>query len=55
MPGISRGPEGTVMTVDFQLDGKPFTALNAGPQFKFNEAISFVVVRALQQAYEGRE
>lgn len=36
-------PAGSVMTVDFQLDGQPFIALNAGPHFKFNEAISFVV------------
>ena len=37
------GPKGSVMTVEFELDGQPFTALNAGPQFKFTEAISFVV------------
>ena len=34
---------GTVMTVSFELDGQPFTALNGGPLFKFNEAISFQV------------
>lgn len=33
----------TVMVVDFSLDGQNFTALNGGPQFKFNESISFVV------------
>jgi len=37
------GPQGSVMTVNFELDGQPFIALNAGPQFKFNEAISFSV------------
>jgi predicted 3-demethylubiquinone-9 3-methyltransferase (glyoxalase superfamily) len=37
------GPKGTVMTIDFQLDGQEFTALNGGPQFKFTEAISLVV------------
>lgn len=37
------GPRGTVMTAAFQLDGQDFVALNGGPQFKFNEAISFVV------------
>jgi|SRR6185503_9159196 len=37
------GPAGSVMTVAFDLDGQSFTALNAGPHFKFNEAISFVV------------
>jgi len=37
------GPKGSVMTVTFQLDGHEFIALNGGPQFKFTEAISFVV------------
>jgi predicted 3-demethylubiquinone-9 3-methyltransferase (glyoxalase superfamily) len=37
------GPAGSVMTVEFQLDGQSFVALNGGPHFKFNEAISFVV------------
>src|SRR5688572_20453230 len=37
------GPKGSVMTVAFQLDGQEFVALNGGPQFKFTEAISFVV------------
>jgi predicted 3-demethylubiquinone-9 3-methyltransferase (glyoxalase superfamily) len=36
-------PEGTVMTVDFELDGQPFLALNGGPEFTFSEAISFQV------------
>ena len=36
-------PVGTVMTVIFELDGQPFTALNGGPVFTFNEAISFQV------------
>ena len=36
-------PEGSVMTIAFQLDGQDFTALNGGPHFKFNEAISLVV------------
>ena len=35
--------EGTVMTVEFELDGQTFMALNGGPVFKFNEAVSFVV------------
>ena len=34
---------GSVMTVEFELNGQPFTALNGGPIFKFNEAISFQV------------
>jgi predicted 3-demethylubiquinone-9 3-methyltransferase (glyoxalase superfamily) len=37
------GPKGTVMVAKFQIDGQEFTALNGGPQFKFTEAISFVV------------
>jgi predicted 3-demethylubiquinone-9 3-methyltransferase (glyoxalase superfamily) len=36
-------PEGTVMTVDFELDGQKFVALNGGPQFTFSEAISYQV------------
>jgi predicted 3-demethylubiquinone-9 3-methyltransferase (glyoxalase superfamily) len=42
----SAGPrlEGTVMTVNFELMGQEFVALNGGPQFKFNEAISFQVL-----------
>lgn len=36
-------PVGSVMTVAFELDGQTFTALNGGPMFKFNEAISFQV------------
>jgi predicted 3-demethylubiquinone-9 3-methyltransferase (glyoxalase superfamily) len=37
-------PAGTVMTVSFELDGQPFTALNGGPTFTFNEAVSFQVM-----------
>ena len=36
-------PKGSVMTVAFQLEGQEFVALNGGPQFKFTEAISFVI------------
>ena len=36
-------PAGSVMTVAFELDGQAFTALNGGPVFRFNEAISFQV------------
>ena len=43
------GPKGTVMTVDFELDGQRFTALNGGPNFKFTEAISLVVNCESQQ------
>src|SRR5438067_6890201 len=37
------GAKGSVMVAEFELDGQKFTALNGGPQFKFTEAISFVV------------
>ena len=37
------GPKGSVMTVEFEIEGQKFIALNGGPHFKFNEAISFVV------------
>jgi predicted 3-demethylubiquinone-9 3-methyltransferase (glyoxalase superfamily) len=37
-------PAGAVMTVEFQLNGQPFTALNGGPHFKFNEAVSFQIM-----------
>jgi predicted 3-demethylubiquinone-9 3-methyltransferase (glyoxalase superfamily) len=41
----SAGPreEGTVMTVEFELDGMPFVALNGGPEFTFSEAISLQI------------
>lgn len=42
-PEGSPAPAGSVMTAHFQLEGLDFTALNAGPQFKFTEAISFVI------------
>lgn len=40
---------GSVLTVAFELLGTPFTALNAGPQFRFNEAISFQVLCETQE------
>ena len=36
-------PKGTVMIMEFQLEGQEFVALNGGPHFKFTEAVSFVV------------
>ena len=36
-------PEGTVMTIEFELEGQQFVGLNGGPHFKFNEAVSFIV------------
>ena len=37
------GPKGSVMVASFEVEGREFTALNGGPQFKFNESVSFVV------------
>lgn len=37
------GPKGAAMTVMFEIEGQKFMGLNGGPQFKFNEAISFVI------------
>ena len=37
------GEVGSVLTVEFEIEGQRFTALNGGPEFKFNESISFVV------------
>src|SRR5882672_8018883 len=36
-------PAGSVMTVEFEIEGQKFVALNGGPAFKFNESVSFVV------------
>jgi predicted 3-demethylubiquinone-9 3-methyltransferase (glyoxalase superfamily) len=37
------GKAGSVMTVDFELNGQPFVALNGGPEFQFTEAVSFLI------------
>ncbi len=42
-PESGPGPKGSVLTAVFELEGQQFIALNGGPQFKFNEAISLVV------------
>jgi predicted 3-demethylubiquinone-9 3-methyltransferase (glyoxalase superfamily) len=41
---IHQKPAGSVMVVAFELDGQPFTALNGGPVFKFDEAVSFQIL-----------
>jgi predicted 3-demethylubiquinone-9 3-methyltransferase (glyoxalase superfamily) len=54
---IHRRPEGTVMTVDFEINGRSFTALNGGPVFRFSEAVSFQVFCRSQEEvdyYWGR-
>ena len=45
---VHQHPAGSVMTVEFELDGQPFTALNGGPLFKFTEAVSLQVMCADQ-------
>ena len=42
-PGDAPGPEGAVLTANFLINGQEFTALNGGPQFRFNESVSFVI------------
>jgi predicted 3-demethylubiquinone-9 3-methyltransferase (glyoxalase superfamily) len=42
-------PVGSVLTIEFELEGQKFVALNGGPQFKFNESVSFVVNCETQQ------
>jgi predicted 3-demethylubiquinone-9 3-methyltransferase (glyoxalase superfamily) len=46
---VHQRPAGSVMVVEFELDGHPFTALNGGPVFKFTEAISLQVNCATQE------
>jgi predicted 3-demethylubiquinone-9 3-methyltransferase (glyoxalase superfamily) len=40
---VAGRPAGSVMTIDFEIEGQEFIALNGGPHFKFNESVSFVV------------
>ncbi|WP_298454985.1 VOC family protein [uncultured Cellulomonas sp.] len=42
-PEGAPGPAGSVMTVDFEIAGQRFVGLNGGPQFTFDEAVSFIV------------
>ena len=46
-------PEGTVMTVSFELDGQEFVALNGGPEYTFSEAISFQVSFGTQEEVDA--
>ncbi len=46
-------PEGAVMTVEFELNGVPFTALNGGPHFKFSEAVSFQIICDTQEEVDS--
>jgi predicted 3-demethylubiquinone-9 3-methyltransferase (glyoxalase superfamily) len=47
------GPEGSVLTISFTLGGQEFVGLNAGPQFKFTEAVSFVVPCKTQEEIDN--
>jgi predicted 3-demethylubiquinone-9 3-methyltransferase (glyoxalase superfamily) len=49
----SRAPNGSILTVAFELDGQKFTALNGGPMFKFTGAVSFVVRCDSQQEVDN--
>ena len=46
---VHHKPAGSVLTVEFELDGTKFTALNGGPDFKFNEAISLQIFCETQE------
>ena len=46
---VHHRPAGSIMTVEFELDGMHFTALNGGPLFKFNEAVSIAVLCETQE------
>jgi predicted 3-demethylubiquinone-9 3-methyltransferase (glyoxalase superfamily) len=48
-PGTAPGAPGAIVTIEFELDGVPFTALNGGPAHKFNEAVSFFIRCQSQQ------
>ena len=50
---VGPGREGTVMTVTFELDGQEFMALNGGPEFRFNEAVSFQVACETQEEVDA--
>ncbi len=41
--GVSRGPDGKAQSVNFEIEGQELIGFNAGPEFKFNESISFFV------------
>lgn len=46
---IHKQPEGKVMTVEFEIEGQKYLGLNGGPDFKFNESISFIVYCETQE------
>ena len=50
---VSGQPKGSIMTMTFRLEGQPFMALNGGPEFKFNPAISFFVNCKTEKEIDG--
>nr|PZN68118.1 MAG: hypothetical protein DIU58_01085 [Sphaerobacter thermophilus] len=46
---VGPGEPGSVVTISFQLNGQEYLALNGGPEFKFNEAVSFIIDCATQE------
>ena len=50
---VGPGPKGGVMTIAFELEGQPFAALNGGPLFKFNEAISLMASCETQAEFDA--
>lgn len=48
-PEGAQRPAGTVMTVDFEIGGQRFTGINGGPQFTFDEAVSFLITCDTQE------
>ena len=51
IPGSPK--KGSVLVVDFEVNGQSFTALNGGPQFKFNESVSFLVYCKTQKELDA--
>jgi len=45
---VGHGVPGSILTVSFELEGRPFVALNGGPNYKFNPAVSFMVMCTTQ-------
>jgi len=50
---VHHRPAGSVMVVEFEIEGQPFTALNGGPVFTFNEAVSFQIICETQEEIDS--
>ena len=51
---VHHKPPGSVMVVEFEIEGQTFTALNGGPNFKFNEAVSKPITSGASSRKAGR-